>query len=36
MAVEAILLHVAVRRALGIVLFAFASPSAATPEMRVR
>ncbi|MFS8147032.1 lipopolysaccharide biosynthesis protein [Rhizobium sp. BR 249] len=36
MAVEAILLHVAVRRALGIILFAFASPSAATPEMRVR
>jgi O-antigen/teichoic acid export membrane protein len=36
MAVEAILLHVAVRRTLGIVLFAFASPSAATPEMRVR
>lgn len=35
MAVEAILLHIAVRRALGIVLFAFASP-AATPEMRVR
>ncbi|ARO25832.1 multi antimicrobial extrusion protein MatE [Rhizobium sp. S9] len=36
MAVEAILLHVAVRRTLGIALFAFASPSAATPEMRVR
>ncbi|MBB2749888.1 UNVERIFIED_ORG: O-antigen/teichoic acid export membrane protein [Rhizobium aethiopicum] len=36
MAVEAILLHLAVRRTLGIVLFAFASPSAATPEMRVR
>ncbi|WP_037079260.1 oligosaccharide flippase family protein [Rhizobium sp. CCGE 510] len=36
MAVEAILLHLAVRRSLGIVLFAFASPSAATPEMRVR
>ncbi|AGS23571.1 lipopolysaccharide biosynthesis protein [Rhizobium etli] len=36
MAVEAILLHVAVRRTLGFVLFAFASPSAATPEMRVR
>ncbi|MGO7215700.1 lipopolysaccharide biosynthesis protein [Rhizobium ruizarguesonis] len=36
MAVEATLLHVAVRRTLGIVLFAFASPSAATPEMRVR
>ncbi|WP_064686435.1 lipopolysaccharide biosynthesis protein [Rhizobium bangladeshense] len=36
MAVEAVLLHVAVRRTLGIVLFAFASPSAATPEMRVR
>jgi O-antigen/teichoic acid export membrane protein len=36
MAVEAILLHVAVRHTLGIVLFAFASPSAATPEMRVR
>ncbi|OWV71687.1 multi antimicrobial extrusion protein MatE [Rhizobium sp. R634] len=36
MAVEALLLHVAVRRTLGIVLFAFASPSAATPEMRVR
>ncbi|MFL5016064.1 MAG: lipopolysaccharide biosynthesis protein [Rhizobium sp.] len=36
MAVEAILLHVAVRRTLGIVLFAFASPSTATPEMRVR
>ncbi|MEK1862373.1 MAG: oligosaccharide flippase family protein [Rhizobium leguminosarum] len=36
MAVEAILLHVAVRRTLGIVLFAFAGPSAATPEMRVR
>ncbi|OWV87982.1 multi antimicrobial extrusion protein MatE [Rhizobium sp. N122] len=36
MAVEAILLHLAVRHTLGIVLFAFASPSAATPEMRVR
>ncbi|MBX5174393.1 oligosaccharide flippase family protein [Rhizobium sp. NZLR1b] len=36
MAVEAILLHLAVRRTLGIVLFAFASPSTATPEMRVR
>lgn len=36
MAVEAILLHMAVRRTLGIVLFAFASPSTATPEMRVR
>ncbi|WP_049732799.1 lipopolysaccharide biosynthesis protein [Rhizobium ecuadorense] len=36
MAVEAILLHLAVRRTLSIVLFAFASPSAATPEMRVR
>ncbi|EJC81478.1 membrane protein involved in the export of O-antigen and teichoic acid [Rhizobium leguminosarum bv. trifolii WSM2297] len=36
MGVEAILLHLAVRRTLGIVLFAFASPSAATPEMRVR
>ncbi|MGO7207328.1 lipopolysaccharide biosynthesis protein, partial [Rhizobium ruizarguesonis] len=36
MAVEAILLHVAVRHTLGIVLFAFASPSTATPEMRVR
>ncbi|TCS02073.1 O-antigen/teichoic acid export membrane protein [Rhizobium sp. BK418] len=36
MAVEAMLLHVFVRRALGFTLFAFATPSAATPEMRAR
>jgi len=36
MAVEAILLHVFVRRALGFALFAFATPSIATPEMRAR
>jgi O-antigen/teichoic acid export membrane protein len=36
MAVEALLLHLAVRRTLGIVLFAFASPSATDPEMRAR
>ncbi|MBX4927463.1 lipopolysaccharide biosynthesis protein [Rhizobium binae] len=36
MVVEAVLLHIAVRRTLGIVLFAFASPAAVTPEMKVR
>ncbi len=36
MGVEAILLHFAVRRALGIALFAFATPPAAKTDMEVR
>jgi hypothetical protein len=35
MAVEALLLHIAVRRALGIVVFAFADPHALTPRTEV-
>lgn len=35
MAVEALLLHIAVRRALGIVVFAFADPHALTPPTEV-
>jgi O-antigen/teichoic acid export membrane protein len=36
MFVEAILLHIAVRRALGIVLFAFGRPAAANTDMKAR
>jgi hypothetical protein len=35
MAVEALLLHLVVRRALGIVVFAFADPHALTPRTEV-
>jgi O-antigen/teichoic acid export membrane protein len=36
MFVEAILLHIAVRRALGIVLFAFGRPAATNTDMKAR